>query len=295
MNYNSITDTSIVKGTIGAACLSLLLSLAAFAQEEATAEAVSPLIEFSSIQKSDGTITLTASVKAKIKGSLTKLAEMPLSFLSVTDSAETTLGQTMTSGNGTGSVNFASDKAAADREGKLHFKVMVAGNPQVEAGEEVLEIKKAKLTLEPFIEDSVTNVRLKLSDLSTGTAAPLPETGLNLYVKRTFSNLKVGEGTTDENGEAVVEVPVKLPGDAKGNLHLIARLDENETYGTVEASVSQAWGVPVSDEVKELPRALWSTHPPIWMLITFSVLMTAVWGHYIVIIFELFRLRNEHA
>jgi hypothetical protein len=30
-----------------------------------------------------------------------------------------------------------------------------------------------------------------------------------------------------------------------------------------------------------------------WMLITFIILMTAVWGHYIVIVYELFRLRKE--
>ena len=120
---------------------------------------------------------------------------------------------------------------------------------------------------------------------------------MKVGVSRLGSMLLVGEEatyTTDSTGQVTAEFKRdKLPGDAKGNITLIGKLEENDVYGNLEASVVQNWGTPVSDELKELPRALWSSHPPIWMLITFIVLMTAVWGHYIVIIFELFRLRKE--
>ena len=105
--------------------------------------------------------------------------------------------------------------------------------------------------------------------------------------------MKLGEGKTDEAGEALIQIPNNLPGDAHGNITLLAKLDENEVYGNLEAAVTQPWGTPVSDELKALPRSLFSTLPPLWMPITFLILMTAVWGHYIVIIFELFRLRKE--
>ena len=84
-----------------------------------------------------------------------------------------------------------------------------------------------------------------------------------------------------------------MPGDDKGNITLLARLEENETYGNLKASVMQQCGTPVSSELKDIPRALWSPHPPIWMLVTFVVLMSAVWGHYLVIIIQLIRLRKE--
>jgi hypothetical protein len=105
--------------------------------------------------------------------------------------------------------------------------------------------------------------------------------------------MKIGEGSTDENGELSVEVPAGIPGDPKGNITLLAKLDESETYGNLEASVAQAWGKPVSNRTEDQPRALWSSHPPLWMLITFVVLMVAVWGHYLVIVIQLFRLRKE--
>jgi hypothetical protein len=116
---------------------------------------------------------------------------------------------------------------------------------------------------------------------------------LGIFVHRLFNPLKVGEGTTDENGEATVEIPGKLPGDAKGNITLLAKLDENELYGNLESSVTQQWGIPVSDKLGEQPRALWSPHAPLWMMITFIILMCTVWGHYLVIFIQLFRLRKE--
>jgi hypothetical protein len=129
--------------------------------------------------------------------------------------------------------------------------------------------------------------------MGTGTETPVKETVLGIFVKRLFNPIKVGEGTTDEAGEATIEVPKNLPGDAKGNITLLVKLDENETYGNLEASVLQPWGTPVSDKMSDLPRALWSTHPPLWMLITFIILVGTVWSHYLVIIIQLFRLRKE--
>ena len=154
-----------------------------------------------------------------------------------------------------------------------------------------LSIQKALLVITPLKDDSVLNVKAKLTDAATG--APVTKATVGIFVKRAFFPLKVGEGATDENGEVTVEVPGNLPGDAKGNITLIARLDESEIYGNVEADSQQPWGAAVSDKAATQPRALWSTHPPLWMLFTFLILVTTVWGHYIVIIFELFRLRKE--
>ena len=108
-----------------------------------------------------------------------------------------------------------------------------------------------------------------------------------------FNPLKLGEATTDDNGEAAVEIPFNLPGNAKGDLDLLAKVEENETYGNIESDVHQKWGTAVSDKSQAQPRALWSSHPPLWMLITFMILMTTVWGHYVVIVVQLFRLRKE--
>jgi hypothetical protein len=252
-----------------------------------------PLIEFSSIQKGDKSVDLKTSVKAKINGTLTKLAGLKVEFTIGADSIAKILGEAITDSKGVALFTCKPDQLTTDKEGKLNFKASFAGKDSIESAEEMIVVKRGRLEIVPVKEDSLLTVKVKLFDLSTGTEMPVDSTTLGVYVKRLFSALKLGEGETDATGETTIEIPNDLPGDAKGNLTLLARLDENETYGNLEASVIQQWGMPISDEIKELPRALWSSHPPIWMLITFIILVTAVWGHYIVIIFELFRLRKE--
>ena len=266
------------------------------AQSDSTkkeAATYAPLIEFSSIQKGDNSVDLKTSVKAKINGTLTKLAGLKVEFTIGPDSSAKILGEAITDSKGVAIFTCKPDQLTTDKEGKLNFKASFAGKGSIESAEEMIVVKRGRLEIVPVKEDSLLTVKVKLFDLSTGTEMPVDSTTLGVYVKRLFSALKLGEGETDATGETTVEIPNNLPGDAKGNLTLLARLDENETYGNLEASVIQQWGMPISDEIKELPRALWSSHPPIWMLITFIILVTAVWGHYIVIIFELFRLRKE--
>lgn len=274
-----------------------------FAQADSTAQTetitaeesalISPSIEFITVQKGDSTIDLKAALKAKVKGNFYKLSLLKVTFLLVTDTAAKELGFVITDREGKAVLNVKSALLAPDKDGKLHFKAVFAGNKAMEAAEEEITVKKARLAITPVKEDSLLTVQVKLTDAGTSVGAPVPETLVGIYVKRLFNPLKIGEGTTDQNGEATIEVPAKLPGDEKGNIMLLARLEENEVFGNLETSVTQQWGTPVSNKLQELPRALWSPHPPIWMLITFIVLMTAVWGHYIVIIYELFRLRKE--
>ena len=252
-----------------------------------------PLIEFVSTQKNDNSVDLKTSVKAKINGTLTKLAGLKIEFTIGADSTAKKLGEVITDGKGVAIFTCKPDQLTTDAEGKLNFKASFAGKDSIESAEELVFVKRARLEITPVKEDSLLTVKVKLIDLSTGTETAVPETDLGVFVKRMFSALKVGEGKTDEAGEASIEIPNNLPGDAKGNIILLAKLDENEMYGNLEAAITQQWGTPVSDELKELPRALWSTHPPVWMLVTFVVLMSAVWGHYLVIIIQLFRLRKE--
>jgi hypothetical protein len=259
--------------------------------KEATTYA--PLITFISVQKSDNSVDLKATVQAKISGTLSKLPGLKIEFTIGADSTIKKLGEVITDSRGVAIFNCKPDQLTTDKEGKLNLKASFAGKDSIESAEEVVSVKRARLEITPVKEDSLLTVKVKLIDLSTGTETAVPETDLGVFVKRMFSALKLGEGKTDEAGEASIEIPNNLPGDAQGNITLLAKLDESDIYGNLEATVTQPWGTPVSDELKALPRALWSTHPPIWMLVTFVILMSAVWGHYLVIIIQLFRLRKE--
>lgn len=260
----------------------------------AAPELLSPSVEFTGVQKSDGSVGLKAVLRAKIsKGVVRELVGLKIEFFSGLDSAEQKVGEATSNLFGTAKLVVPADKVVTDAEGKINFTVRFAGDNRYESAEETFGVKKGRLIITPVKEDSSYSVTVKLVDLSTGTETPVAATDLGVYVQRLFNPLKIGEGTTDEMGEASIEVPANLPGDAGGNIILMAKIDENEQFGNLEATVAQPWGTAVSDKVEKLPRALWSPHPPMWMLVTFIVLMVAVWGHYIVILFELIRLRKE--
>ncbi len=260
---------------------------------ETESSLISPSIEFVSIQKGDNSIDLKAALKAKVKGIFYKFPLLKITFLQITDTLEKELGFVITDRIGSAVFNYKSNSVTTDKEGKLHFKAVFAGNKSMDPADAEVTIKRARLEITPVKGDSLLTANVKLVDVGTGNEMPVKEIALGIFVKRSFLPLKVGEGTTDENGEAIVEIPNNLPGDAKGMITLLAKLDESELYGNLEASTTVKWGIPVSNKLQEAPRSLWSAHPPVWMMVTFAVLMIIVWGHYIVIVYELFRLRKE--
>jgi hypothetical protein len=281
----------------------LLIPASLLAQTDSTKKAapatkeepslIAPSIDLISVQKADNTIDLKADVKAKLKGTFIKLPLLKVTFVLVSDTVEKALGFLITDGRGKAVFNVKADAIKTDKDGKMYFKALFAGNKGMEPAEGEVTIKRARIELTPVKGDSTLSVQVKLIDVGTGEEKPVPETALGIFVKREFNPLKIGEGTTDASGEATIEIPNNLPGDGKGNITLLAKLDENEIYGNLEAAAVQQWGIPVSDKIENQPRALWSSHPPIWMLVTFILLMAVVWGHYIVIIVQLFRLRKE--
>lgn len=252
---------------------------------------LSPSLELISIQNADKSIDLKASMRTKFKGSSIRLPHLKVKFLQVADTSEKELGYMITDRLGVALFNFKGDAIKVDKDGKVKFKAVFDGNKYMEPVDAEVYIKRGNLSLEPVKADSNYSVILKLINLTMDTA--IPDATVSLYVKRSFFPMKIGEGKTEADGTVSIEVPKNINGDSIGNITLIARLDENEEYGTLEGTITKNWGVPVSNINQELPRALWSSHPPTWMLITFIVLMTTVWGHYIVIVYELFRLRNE--
>ena len=243
-------------------------------------------------QTHDDSILLEAMVKARIDGTLQTLRGINVLFYRVGADTSILLGKAATNNRGVATLKTPSAAATPDEEGLVAYAAKSEPMTSLEKGEDKIGFKKAKLTMKPMSGDSANEVTMLLV-AGDKDATPLAEVDVVLYVKRLFSYLKVGEGTTDERGEAVIAFPADLPGDAAGNLTIVARVEEHKEYGNLSATMQQSWGIPVSDVPGKTERALWSTAPPLWMLTTFIVLMTTVWGHFIVIIYELFRLKHE--
>jgi hypothetical protein len=150
--------------------------------------------------------------------------------------------------------------------------------------------KAANMTLKFEKEDSINvcKVIVKSEDL------PVSEVSVKLYVQRLFSLLPIGKSvSTDENGIASFNFPNDIPGDENGKLTIIAKIEDDENYGTLEAKGNANWGLPKT-KVNELERSLSGSRAraPIYFIIVSNLIIIGIWGTLIYVIFQLFKIRK---
>ncbi|KPK84955.1 MAG: hypothetical protein AMS27_08580 [Bacteroides sp. SM23_62_1] len=179
-----------------------------------------------------------------------------------------------------------------DPEGNIRYSAYFEGNDTLLPAESELYIRDANLTMTLEIMDSVKTIHVSAYYSVNGDTLPAADEDIYFYVKRMFSDLPVGEEFLDENGEALIEFPVDIPGDAEGNLEIIARFDEHYLFGTVEKRENINWGIPTHHETPESYRALWTQIAPVWMIITLTIMLAGVWSHYLFVIIQLVRIRR---
>ncbi len=258
-------------------------------EEEGAKEQIRSRMNLSCEQKNDDAMGLHALVRAKIEGQYTGLPGLEVEFFTATDSSETSLGKATTDEKGIATLTVDGKKIPRDTAGRLAFIAQFEGNDEFGGSDGDISIPPARLVLEPLEEDSSLAIQVTL----LAGDEPVAEEDVSLFVKRFFRPLKVGEGTTDEEGMLTLDFPMHMPGDPQGNLEIYALLEEHDDFSSVKASMTKAWGTPVSDRLEDMPRTLWSPNPPLWMVLTFIVLMVVVWGHYAVIIYKLVQVKKE--
>jgi hypothetical protein len=180
-----------------------------------------------------------------------------------------------------------------DSNGLWPFSSDFKGNDTIEAVTSEISIKEVKLDVKLSEADTIKTIILKAVTSEKGREVPVSGEVVKIYVPRMFSLLPVGEATLDETGKATFEFPGDLPGDTIGNITIISRFEEHPTFGNVEKRMIQKWGIPTNYSVPTTHRALWTKTPPRWMIITLSVLLAGVWGHYLFAIISLIIIRID--
>jgi hypothetical protein len=149
------------------------------------------------------------------------------------------------------------------------------------------ESQSAKIVISIFEKDSSRQVIAHLTSADTAVKG----IDIHFYIKKSFGLLPI-EGdntTTDENGEATVDFPADIPGDVSGNLTVIARVEEDENLGSIEAAKKVKWGVPMKTEQPIKIRALWSSgnNAPWALVIVVTALVAGVWSVIVYIFYQL--------
>ena len=182
-----------------------------------------------------------------------------------------------------------------DKEGKTTYTANFSGKGNYPATSASITAKLAQIQLSFSKEDSIHTIHVKVTQTEgNNEIKPVPKESVIIYVPRMLSYLKIGEITLDENGTGSVEYTGGLVGDSLGNLLVVAKIEENDNFGTVMGQSKVSWGIPKQYYLAERPaRELWTPIAPVWMIITLIVMLAGVWGHYIFAVIQLIIIKRQ--
>lgn len=250
---------------------------------------ISPYMLFSYLKDSDSRKILQVKMT-----NITQTGEQPLPGLKISFyNNDNLLGEAITgaSGNAKHVISNISDLSKND-DGSWSFTAVFTGDSITDETSGELSILDVDIEMKLSEEDGERIVTL--SATAPSADGPVPVTGeeIGVYVPRMFSLLPVSTGVLDESGIFRTKFPEDIPGDSLGNLTVIGRFNDNYFYGNVEKREVIGWGT-MAEKASPVYRSLWSTLAPKWMVITLAVMLLGVWGHYSLVIINLFRIRKE--
>ena len=266
----------------------LFVNMDLFSQDKAL---ISPYIQLQYFKNTDDQRVLKTTLTYSMNRMELPLGGMEITFYSGGDKKEV-LGTVITDNKGAARLELTDDlKIQTSIDGTWEFNSEFKGNDTIEAASSDLAVKNVNLEVTYTEPDSIKTVTVKAFTLSNGKEVPVSGEPVLVYVPRMFSKLQIGEIALDENGTGSLEFPGDLPGDKEGNVTVIAMFEENATFGNVERQMILKWGLPTDYSVPTTHRALWTKTAPRWMVLSLSVLLAGVWGHYLFAIISLIRIR----
>ena len=206
------------------------------------------------------------------------------------------MSRTMLNNEGEGVFLFPSwFTKIADTIHEYTFIVKMNADPKYEDAEEQITIADAKINLEYSGEDSVKTFEASISGWKDQAYSPVANAELKLCIKRTFNFLPVGEAgaITDSSGEISGELPPDIPGNANRTITIAARLEDDDTYGTVEVTKDVPWSIlPKANPLRG--RTLWSPggNAPLLLVISSITIIIIIWGTIIYLVSLLFKIKK---
>ena len=261
--------------------------------QDATEESapVEPVMELTCLKDTDGKIHRSANLVNYVNRQPIPLPGLTIVFYAGEDSP-VRLGESKTNSEGmTVLILDETGHLPAGPEGIRYYAEFEGEGNIMPAGYEVY-VMDVNLDMKLELVDSVKTVRVRAWTLVEDEEVPVADEDVYVFVDRMFRDLPLGEDFLDENGELSITVPDDIPGDGDGNIEIIARFDDHYLYGTVENRQAKQWGVPTLYETVMAERTLWTQIAPVWMIVTLTILLVGVWGHYVYVIISLIRINR---
>ena len=128
----------------------------------------------------------------------------------------------------------------------------------------------------------------------TVAGKPLKGARVAFSVQRAFSPLTLGEDTTLADGRASIAIDSMLPAGATGKLSAVAVIISPDKYADVQGEAVVTGGRIVPPDAG-VPRALWSSRPPLLIVGTIAFLAAIVWTTYSFVVRQLVQIKRHAA
>ncbi len=246
--------------------------------------------------KSDSERTAVVSAIERDENGKPALAEnLKINIYSVSNGTPELFREIITNEKGVGTI-LLTRKIEEDVQGTIHLIAKVENNPDYEDAEIEGSAKKGRIIIATTEADSIKTVTATLSGFGEdGNPTPIADVDLTFYAQRLFGVQPLGDDatvTTDENGIASLVFPQNIKGDKTGNVILVAKVENDETYGTVSASTQAQFGEAVNPE-PDTSSALWKSQAPLWMSFSFFLALTAILTTVSYLIYQLYKIKKE--
>ena len=232
---------------------------------------------------------LLAELKYRKDRVFYQLEDVEVEFKLV-DSTEMVLGSAQTSVEGFARLDLSKSQILWDTSGQVTFTATFSGTEGFRKAEKEISIKNLAMSLETQVIDSTYQVLVRAENIKSDAKYPVDGIDINISTQRLYSKLPINSGAA-KNGVYESEFPSDLPGDGLGNLKIVAEVIDDDDFGNVAVTKEAAWGLPVSFQLEERPRALWS-RAPYWIIFAVSLIFILIWYHYFLALSKLFRIKK---
>ena len=182
---------------------------------------------------------------------------------------------------------------------KHSFIAVMQGAASEEEKTSTLDISKTKIEIDTANTDGTRSVNVKVMMFANNDWVPAKDVEMKVGIERNGCILSAGDKetyTTDSTGTLTVEFKRDtLPGDAKGNFVLAAKVEDNDQYGNLLVEKTVPWGTILKEDHSFFDqRTLWTTRfkTPLWLLFTAYSIVISVWGSILYLVFQLIKIKK---
>ena len=250
----------------------------------------------------DNKITwLMVNAKTKIDKKFQPVKDVTINLYLDKDSTANFVGKVTTDERGVAKAIIPSALKALWQESPAHTFIGISeANKEFSETKTEATITKTKITIDTLSDGETKTIAVKVSSFNGTEWLPARDVEMKVGVSRSASSiLSAGDEatyTTDSVGRITAEFKkTNLPGDEKGNIILVAKVEDNDKYGNLLVEKSVPWGVAIKQDNNFFDqRTLWSTRfrTPFWLLFMAYSIVIGVWGTILYLIFQIVKIKK---